>query len=137
MASWRPVKVLGYWIDRGAAAGAVAVSGFAGGGGGGCDAWLVWAAPAIAAVARKSLRRGADLLMPGTSRIKRTTAAGIEKRLRRGASCASAAGGYVEMMTAAGFRPGEAAVTLICPGAPMDCTIARHIPWKHFRYLPW
>jgi|SRR5215471_541692 len=55
-----------------------------------------------------------------------------------GRAIVPAGGGHVLATTvkSAGFRPGAVALTPISPGAPVDCTIARHMPWKHFRCLP-
>ena len=35
---------------------------------------------------------------------------------------------FVVIVTLAGLRPGDVAVTRICPALAVDCTIARHIP---------
>src|ERR1039458_2045847 len=40
------------------------------------------------------------------------------------------------MAVLAGFRFGEVAVTRISPAFAVDCTIARHIPWKALPILP-
>src|ERR1039458_6998871 len=42
----------------------------------------------------------------------------------------------VAMAVLAGFRFGEVAVTRIWPAFAVDCTIARHIPWKALLTLP-
>ena len=67
------------------------------------------------------------------ARSRQASNALLSLRLPRrlgGAACY----GFAAMVTTAGFNPAEAAVTRMVP-APVDCTIARHIPWKAFRTL--
>src|SRR5437868_3622476 len=43
---------------------------------------------------------------------------------------------FAVIVSVAGLSPGDVAVTRMGPDLPVDCTIARHIPWKAFMVLP-
>jgi hypothetical protein len=43
---------------------------------------------------------------------------------------------FVAIVTVAGFKPGDVAVTRICPALAIDCTMARHMPWEAFFWVP-